>query len=160
MTSDVEQKSLVERTYRASPEELWSLWTSKQGFESWWGPEGFRTEVHTIDSRLNGKLHYSLFADTLEMIEAMKQMGRPASHETIGWFSEFQPRTRLSLTHVIDFLPCVPSYENKMTVEFFAVGENTRMVVTMNPMHDSEFTRMSNMGFASQLMKLDQRFSL
>jgi hypothetical protein len=109
---------------------------------------------------LNGKLHYSLFADTLEMVEAMKQMERPASHETDGWFSEFQPRTRLSLTHVIDFLPGVPSYENKMTVEFFTAGENTQMVVTMDPMHDEDFTRMSNMGFASQLTKLDQRFSL
>jgi hypothetical protein len=32
------------------------------------------------------------------------------------------------------------------------------MVVTLDPMHDEEFTRMSTMGFTSQLTKLDKRF--
>src|SRR5262249_2789651 len=32
-------KTIVERTYRAHPKELWDLWTTKEGFESWWGPE-------------------------------------------------------------------------------------------------------------------------
>ena len=38
-------KVVIERTYRAQAEELWDLWTTKTGFESWWGPEGFRVEV-------------------------------------------------------------------------------------------------------------------
>ena len=33
---------VVERVYRAPVEDLWALWTTKAGFESWWGPEGFR----------------------------------------------------------------------------------------------------------------------
>jgi uncharacterized protein YndB with AHSA1/START domain len=37
--------TVIERTYRASVEELWELWTTKEGFESWWGPDGFRVEV-------------------------------------------------------------------------------------------------------------------
>ena len=44
-------KVVIERTYRARVEELWELWTTKQGFESWWGPEGFRVEVHTLEAR-------------------------------------------------------------------------------------------------------------
>ena len=35
---------VIERTYRARIEELCALWTTKAGFESWWGPEGFRVE--------------------------------------------------------------------------------------------------------------------
>ena len=35
-------KTVIERLYRARVEELWELWTTKEGFESWWGPEGFR----------------------------------------------------------------------------------------------------------------------
>lgn len=31
-------KIVFERTYRARREELWELWTTKEGFESWWGP--------------------------------------------------------------------------------------------------------------------------
>ena len=32
------------------------------------------------------------------------------------------------------------------------------MVVTLHPMHDEETSKMSAMGFTSQLTKLDKRF--
>ena len=51
-------KFVFDRTYRASVDELWELWTTKEGLESWWGPAGVRTEVHAIEVRPNGKLHY------------------------------------------------------------------------------------------------------
>jgi len=152
------QKVVVERSYPASVHELWDLWTTKDGFESWWGPEGFRVEVEHIEARLDGELHYNMIADAPEMIAAMRQMGRPLSHETHGRFSEFRPRTRLAVTHAIDFLPGVPPYESTMAVDFIPSGDRVRMVVTLDPMHDDEFTRMSTMGFTSQLSKLDRRF--
>ncbi len=150
---------VIERTYRAAVEELWELWTTKEGFESWWGPEGFRAEVHAIEARVNGKLHYDMIADAPEMIEAMKQMGRPSSHETRARFSEFKPFERLVLTHVIDFLPGVKPYESTIVVEFFPLGDAVRMVITLHPLHDDEFTRMTVEGFTSQLTKLDRRFA-
>lgn len=115
-------KVVIERTFRARPAELWELWTTKEGFESWWGPEGFRAEVHALEARVGGALHYDMIADTPEMIAAMRQMGRPASHETRGTFSEFKPHQRLALTHLIDFLPGVPPYKSTMVVEFFPSG--------------------------------------
>jgi len=151
-------KVVIERTYRALPEELWELWTTKHGFESWWGPEGFRVEVHVLEARLGGMLHYDMLADAPEMIEAMKQMGQPTSHETRGRFTEFRPHERLAITHVIDFLPGVKPYESTMEVDFFRAGDSVRMVVSLQPMHDDEFTRMSTEGFTSQLAKLDKRF--
>jgi uncharacterized protein YndB with AHSA1/START domain len=154
----IRQKVIVERTYRARVEELWELWTTKDGFESWWGPEGFRADVHAIDARPGGALHYSMIADAAPQIAAMKQMGRPTSTETRGRFSELRPFTRLALTHLIDFLPGVQPYESTMVVEFFPAGEQVRMVVTLDPMHDDEFTAMQRMGFTSQLSKLDRRF--
>src|ERR1700736_1917583 len=45
-------KVVVERTYRAGAQELWDLWTTKEGFESWWGPEGFRVEVYKLEARV------------------------------------------------------------------------------------------------------------
>ena len=45
-----------------------------------------------------------------------------------------------------------------MLVQFFPSGQSVRMVVTLDPMHDDEFTKMSTMGFTSQLTKLDRRF--
>lgn len=149
---------VFERTYRAVAEELWELWTTKKGFEAWWGPEGFRVEVRTLQARVGGALHYDMIAGAPEQIEAMKKMGRPLSHETRGRFVEFRPHERLAITHVIDFLPGVKPYESTMVVEFFASGESVRMVVTLDPMHDEEFTKLSMMGFTSQLTKLDRRF--
>jgi uncharacterized protein YndB with AHSA1/START domain len=151
-------KVVFERRYRARVEELWELWTTKAGFESWWGPEGFRVDVHALDARPGGTLHYAMIADAPEAIEAMKQLGRPISHEARGRFSEIRPHERLAITHVIDFLPGVKPYESTITVEFFALPGSARMVITLDPMHDEEFTRMSTMGFTSQLTKLDKRF--
>lgn len=152
-------KIVIERTYRASVEDMWDLWTTKKGFESWWGPQGFRVEVREIDARLDGALHYEMIADSPEMVAAMKQAGQPLSHPTRSRFAEIVPRSRLVLRNVIDFLPGVTPYENDIAVEFFPSGDRVRMVVTMSPLHNEQFTKMQREGFGSQLTKLDQRFN-
>lgn len=150
---------VIERSYRASLEDVWELWTTKDGFESWWGPQGFRVEVHEIDARPGGALRYDMIAATAEMIEAMKRMGQPVSHATRSRFTEVVPLSRLVLTNVIDFLPGVASYENDIAVELSSSGGVVRMVVALQGMHSDEFTRMQEEGFTSQLTKLDQRFA-
>ena len=150
---------VVERVYAATLEEVWELWTTKDGFESWWGPQGFRVEVHEIDARLNGALRYDMIADSEEMIAAMDKMGQPRSHPTTSRFSEFAPQSRLVLTNVIDFLPGVASYESKIAVDFSSLGDTVQMRVTLDAMHSDEFTKMQKDGFTSQLSKLDQRFA-
>lgn len=150
--------TVIERTYRTELDELWQLWTTREGFESWWGPEGFRAEVHALEARPGGALHYDMVADTPERIAAMQQMGRPASHAARATFTEFRPLELLAITTLIDFLPGVKPYETTMTVEFVRSGDHVRMVVSREPMHNEEFTKMSMMGFASQLAKLDKRF--
>lgn len=162
MTTDNESRSakkiVVERTYRASIEDVWDLWTTKAGFESWWGPEGFRAEVHELDARVGGALRYDMIAATPETIAAMKQMGQATSHATHSRFAELEPRRRLVLRNVIDFIPGVAAYEADIAVDFSVSGGSVRMVVTFDAMHDEEFTKMQEEGFKSQLTKLDKRF--
>ena len=150
---------VIERSYRASLAELWDLWTTKEGFESWWGPEGFRVEVHTLEARVGGTLHYDMIADAPEAIEAMKKMGQPLSHSTRGRFTELRRHERLAITHLIDFLDGVTPYESTIFVDFFHAAETARMVVTLEAMHSEEFTKMSVQGFTSQLTKLDKHFN-
>ena len=102
---------------------------------------------------VGGRLHYDMIADTPEMIEAMRRIGRPPAHVTRTTFVEVKPHEHLVITHVIDFLP-------GRRTDFFASGDAVRMVVTLEPMHNEEFTRMSGLGFSSQLTKLDKRFEL
>jgi uncharacterized protein YndB with AHSA1/START domain len=154
-----EAKVVIERTYRANLQEVWALWTTKQGFESWWGPQGFRADVQELDARAGGALRYEMIADSPEMIAAMKQMGRPASHPTSSRFTEFKPHSRLVLTNVIDFIPGVATYESNIAVDFTSTGDRVRMVVTLDPMHTDEFTKMQKEGFTSQLTKLDKRWA-
>ena len=152
------QDVVIERTYRATVDEVWDLWTTKDGFESWWGPEGFRVEVHEIDARVGGALRYDMIADAPEAIAAMKQMNQPTVHKTHGRFSELVPRRRLVLTHVIDFFAGVAPFENVMTIELFPSGDRVRMVVTLGPMANAHLSKMQREGFTSQLKKLEKRF--
>ena len=149
---------VIERVYRASVEELWALWTTKAGFESWWGPEGFRVEVSELDARQGGALEYEMIADAAEAIAAMKAMGQPVSHGTRGTYAVFEPRQRLTLVHVIDFVPGSEPYESRIDVEFSASGDQARMLVTLHPHLDPHWTQMSAEGFRSQLTKLDGRY--
>ena len=157
-TNEVQAAVVVERTYRATVEELWALWTTKEGFESWWGPEQFRVEVHKLEAREGGALDYDMIADTPEAVAAMTEMGQPVSHGTHGVYQEFRPMSRLRLMHVIDFVPGKAPYETLIDVDFSQAGDQARMVVTVHPHPDPNWTRMSVQGFTSQLTKLDRRF--
>jgi uncharacterized protein YndB with AHSA1/START domain len=152
-------KVVIERRYRANIKDVWALWTTKEGFESWWGPQGFRADVQELDARVGGALRYDMVADTPEMIATMKQMGHPTSHPTRSHFTEVKPHSRLVLTNVIDFLPGVATYESNIAVDFTSAGDSVRMVVTFDAMHSDEFTKMQEEGFTSQLTKLDNRFA-
>ena len=151
---------VIERTYNASVEDLWALWATKAGFESWWGPEGFRVEVHAMEAAPGGVLHYDMIAEAPEMIAAMQGMGQPLSHNTHGRFDEFRPHSRLTLKHVIDFIAGVEPYESLIEVDFEPLGDHARMVVTVHPHRDAHWTRMATEGFRSQLTKLDRRYGL
>lgn len=152
-------KIVIERTYRANIEDVWDLWTTKEGFESWWGPQGFRVEVQQLDARVGGALHYEMIADSPEMIAAMKQMGQPISHPTHSRFSELELRKRLVLTNVIDFLPGVAPYESRIAADFFVTSGSVRMTVTLDALHDVQWTKRQQEGMTSQITKLDARFA-
>ena len=143
-----------ERTYEAPVEDLWDLWTTKEGFESWWGPEGFRVVVHAIDPRAGGELFYDMIAVDAGQIEYLRRSGMPVSHETRGKFVEVQLLRRLKIRHMIDFIPGLEPYENNMLVEFFPDSRGARMVITLDRHPDEEWTRRAAMGLESQLTKL------
>ena len=144
----------IERTYEGEVQDLWELWTTKEGFESWWGPEGFVVEVHELDLRVGGALVYDMIAHSAEMVAAMKRDGMPLSHPTRGTFTELQAPTRLTVRHLIDFIPGVPSYENHIRLELIARGTQVRMIVEIEPHRDQLWTERATAGFTSQLEKL------
>ncbi len=145
---------VVERSYEADVEDVWALWTTKEGFESWWGPQGFRVDVHTLELRVGGALFYDMIAVGSDEIAFMKKEGMPLSHETRGTFVEVQAPTRLKIKHVIDFIPGLPTYDNHMLLELFPEGTSVRMRVTIDAHLTPEWTERSLGGFTSQLTKV------
>jgi uncharacterized protein YndB with AHSA1/START domain len=150
--------TVIERTYQARVEELWALWTTKEGFESWWGSEGSRVKVRTIEAREGGALHYDMIAVAPADIATRSQMGLAPSSSVRARFKEFRPYQRLIVAHVIDFVPGVKPYEQTIAVNFFPVGDTVRMVTTIESMHNEEFTHTSIRVFTSQLKMLQRRF--
>jgi uncharacterized protein YndB with AHSA1/START domain len=144
-----------ERRYEdAAIEDLWSLWTTKEGFESWWGPKGFRVEVRKLELREGGELLYDMIAAAPEEIAAMERLNMPASHATRGTFTRVEPLKHLEITHLIDFIPGVKPYENRMRVEFSKIGSSAQMVISVEPHQHPEWTQMAKMGMESQLTKV------
>ena len=144
----------LERRYEAAVEDLWFLWTTKEGFESWWGPEGFRVEVHKLDLRVGGELVYDMIAADPAQIEFMKKANMAISHGTRATFVEIVPLQRLEISHLIDFIPGLRPYENRTRVEFFPEGRNVRMVINTEEHPDKEWTQRATAGWESQLTKL------
>jgi uncharacterized protein YndB with AHSA1/START domain len=153
MTSANKSPIIFDRTYDAPIEDVWELWTTKDGFESWWGPEGFRVEVHEINPTVGGTLFYDMIACGAEQVAHMKAANMPLAHETRGTFTEVEPMRRLVLRHLIDFIPGLDAYENFMRVEFAPSANGTRMLLSLDRHTTEAWTKAATEGMASQLTK-------
>lgn len=133
-------KIKLERSYRMSIDDLWNLWTTKEGIESWWGPEGFKTKVHKLDLRPGGEIQYTMFPVAPEQIKFMEESGMDPEHNVRHRYDEIVPKRRLVQTHRVDFIPGVKPYEVQPSVEFQESGPEVRMIITIDPMHSEEWT--------------------
>jgi uncharacterized protein YndB with AHSA1/START domain len=146
----------IERTFNATVEEVWDLWTTKNGIESWWGPEGFVTEVRKIDLRPGGELDYNMIAVAPEQIKFLKNAGMSATTPSRVTYTEVIPHRRLAYSSRADFIPGVEPYDVMTTVEFYPEVDGTRMVMTFDAMHDEHWTNLAVMGWESELGKLER----
>ena len=144
----------IERTLDASIEDVWELWTTKEGIESWWGPEGFMVKVHSIDLRSGGDLAYAMICVGPEQIEFMKKANMALTTESRLTYTEVTMQKRLAFTQKADFIPGVDPYDVGTMVEFHSAAGGVRMLLTIDAMHDEHWTKMAVMGWESELGKL------
>jgi uncharacterized protein YndB with AHSA1/START domain len=152
----VRPKLTLERTFDASPEEVWELWTTRDGIEAWMGPEGFNVTVNELDLRPGGELVYAMTAVGHEQVDYMTKAGLALVNLVRVRFIEVDPPRRLVTRDVADFIPGVEPYEVETAVEMERIGEGTRVVVTFDAMHDPHWTEMARLGHESELRKLAQ----
>ena len=146
----------ITRTYAASMEEAWELWTTKPGIESWWGPEGFDVTVTSLDLRPGGELIYRMTATAPEQVAFMKRAGMPLATDCKITFTEVAPPERLAHKTLTDFVPGIAPYEVVTVVELKEVAGGVKLTVSFDAMHDDVWTERARAGHESQLRKLDK----
>ena len=97
-----------------------------------------------------------MIATAPDMVAFMKGAGMPVSQPCTAFFTEITPPRRLAFTHVVDFVPGVDPYESATVVELTARGADTHLVLTVEAMHDEEWTNRAVSGWQMELGKLAQ----
>ena len=146
----------LERNFKATLEDLWDLWTTPEGIESWWGPEGFDVKVRALDLTPGGQMLNAMTATAPDQVGFMKRVGMPLTTETKLTYSEIVPNRRLSWATVADFIPGVAPYDVGTSVELTAHAQGVRLVLTLDAMHDATWTQRMVAGWNGQLGKLEK----
>jgi len=148
---------VIERLLKAPVDSVWKMWTTKQGLEKWWGPEGFTAAVRHLDLRVGGRFEIVMTAVLPEIVEHLKAQGMGASSVAKGDYTEVEPNRRLEYVNAVDFVPGVAPYTSTTIVEMSpAEGGGTRLVVTNDVLHDEQWTQMATAGWEQQIGKLER----
>jgi uncharacterized protein YndB with AHSA1/START domain len=144
-----------ERTYAASIEDVWALWTTQEGLKEWYAPEGMRLEVLVLEPWSGGAFDHVLTAEGPEQVAYLANLNRPATAWVSGRFVEVLRYRRLHIRFDIDFVPGVDSYPYDILVELYAEAGRVRMVLTADRHPDPEMNRGAVIGFTSQLQQFE-----
>ncbi len=146
----------IERDVHGSVDDVWELWTTKAGLESWWGPDGFQMTVVNLDLRPGGEWLYVMTAVAPEQIEFMRRGNMPLSTEAKVTYTETSRPRRLAYKLMADFVPGVAPYEVATAVDLHPGKHGTKVIVSFDAMHDEAWTARARAGHESQLNKLDR----
>lgn len=133
----------IERTFKAPPQKVWDMWTTKKGLEKWFVPDGWTSKATQLDLRLGGGYEITM-TDGQQTIR---------NH---GTYTEITPPRRLAYIWNFDvFLaPGEKPYDVPISIEFQAVESGTKMTFTQGPLATAEFTEGSRQGVLSNFDKL------
>ncbi|WP_236787709.1 SRPBCC domain-containing protein [Amycolatopsis sp. GM8] len=154
MTSKSESPIQIHRTYAAPVERVWELWTTGAGIQQWWAPDGFTVRVDKLDLRPDGELIYTMTATAAEQVEFMRTNGLPLETRSHKTFTEVTPTSRLCYTTLVDFVPDVAAYEVLTEVDLHPTDNGTEVTMTIEPMHDTEWTQRLVMGRKNEMDNL------
>ncbi len=134
MSDNDQTKSVViERTFNAPIDKVWSMWAESENFMKWYGPEGAKIPTAQMDVRVGGKRLVGMEVNT---------PNGPMTMWLAGEYLVVDPVTKLAYTEVMsdkegNFLAPsamgMPGDEPEVTtvtVELRDCGETTEMTMT------------------------------
>jgi uncharacterized protein YndB with AHSA1/START domain len=146
-TTQMSETSLrLERTYEASPEEVFDAWTNPEVLRRWWkvDPEG-STPVAEVDLRVGGRYRLSMEDPT------------GTRHTVGGEYQEVSRPKRLVYSWCWEQDNGQPGHVSTVTVEFHANGEQTNLVLEHTGLASSESRDQHAHGWNACLETLQSR---
>lgn len=147
---------LLHRTFPATPQRIWELWTTPEGIGAWWAPDGFTTTVDRLDLRVGGSLDHTMTATGPEQVAFMERSGLPLTTRSHKEFTEVEEPSRLAYTSLIDFVPGVEPYAHRTVVTLEGTSSGTTVEMWVDPLHDEEWTQRIVAGRADELDNLQR----
>ncbi|QGQ99571.1 SRPBCC domain-containing protein [Paenibacillus psychroresistens] len=74
-----ENEFVISRTFKASRELMFKVWSELEHFKKWWGPTGFALESSKLDFRPGGIFHYCMRAP-----DGFEMWGKFVYHEIVA----------------------------------------------------------------------------
>ncbi len=110
--------------------------------------------MSTIDVTEGGDLVYTMTAVDPAQVAFMEQHGLPLATESRKRFTEVARPQRLGYVSLVDFVPGTEPYEHLTTVDLAPTDSGTLVTMTIDPMHDEEWTQRIVAGRANELDNL------
>jgi uncharacterized protein YndB with AHSA1/START domain len=138
----------LERTFKAAPEKVWAMWTTKEGLMKWWAPSaqdmGYQFTVKEIDVRQGGKYAFEM---------------KHKNHTVVnrGTYTLVQPHWELGWTWHFDIFlaPGEKPYDVPILLTLSKTpGGGTKMTFTQGPLATPEHSEGSRQGVMSNFEKL------
>lgn len=107
----------MERTFDASPEQVWTAWTKAEQFAKWISPFGADAEVPEFHATQGGKVRFIMIDDDGNRFP-----------EEVGTFEKLDAPSHLIMDQANDDRDDIfASFPMRMDVRFARVGDKTRM---------------------------------
>lgn len=130
----------VSKRYNASPQEIFAAWTDPESLRQWLCPAGGQVAFLAADVRVGGSYRIDM------------QFGTTV-HTHTGIYRELRPPEKLVFTWISGN---TKQQETLVTVELFARGEQTELILTHERLPSAEAAQNHAQGWASVLARLAQ----
>ena len=151
----MKKRIALQRSFKASLDLVWEMWTTKDGIESWWGPPGFEVIVNRIELRAGGALEYVMTAVGAEQVAFMKAANQPLSMTLRAHYTRVEPKNNAAWMNLADFIPGIEPYEVETRLTLTVLDrQTTRVDLDFDAMHNDFYTQMATQGWEAELGKL------
>jgi uncharacterized protein YndB with AHSA1/START domain len=148
----------AERLLGASCANVWSLWTTRRGLESWWSPEGFMMKVTALEARVGGPIEFRYedagSAGNSVWRGALQARGLASSWTARGSFLKVDAPRWLAFRQALDFGSNGATQEYRMTAEFRAEGAGTHLIMTAEATPSKHWDLLGRTNLEGQLDRL------